>query len=225
VTVRTTRNARDAVQAERFVLEAIDDETECVTSEIGFDVDDTAELYRLIGASAAEFDARGQCELQQSEIGQLVARYKLAFAPATRLVRIRHRCPLDDLPYTIHTGRELVLMLEGSKPLAYFCDWCPPNSSVEVIPERLFDAQVAKGRFVKREFLTSTFGRCNRIVMYALPQQEWRVDAMMLLLETSAKSGWNEGFERMQGALLGYEDWQNDIFIERIYRPAQKDRG
>ena len=63
-------------------------------------------------------------------------------------------------------------------------------------------------------------GRAARIVMYALPHQEWRIDAMILLLETAAKSGWSEGFERMQGSLLGYEDRQNDIYIERIFRPG-----
>ena len=60
--------------------------------------------------------------------------------------------------------------------------------------------------------------------MYALPDQEWRINAMLLLLDTADKSGWSEGFERMQGSLLGYEEWQNDIFIETIYRPANKKR-
>jgi hypothetical protein len=45
-----------------------------------------------------------------------------------------------------------------------------------------------------------------------------------MLQDTAAKSGWNEGFERMQGSLLGYEDWQNDIFIEQCYRPTVRSR-
>lgn len=63
-----------------------------------------------------------------------------------------------------------------------------------------------------------------RIVMYALPHQEWRINAMILLMDTVAKAGWSEGFERMQGSLLGYEDWENDIFIEKICQPATKKR-
>ena len=47
---------------------------------------------------------------------------------------------------------------------------------------------------------------------------------MTLLIDSAAKSGWSEGFERIQGSLLGYEDWQNDIFIENIYRPAHEKR-
>ncbi len=115
-------------------------------------------------------------------------------------------------------------MLESKKPLAYFPVQYPPNPDVEEIPERLFDPYVAALRFKKREWVTSALGRTTRIVMYSLPQQEWRIDAMILLLETAAKSGWSEGFERMQGSLLGYEDWQNDIYIEKIFRPANVKR-
>ena len=141
--------------------------------------------------------------------------------------------PLDDLPYKIHTGRELALMLKGSKPLAYFSDTFPSASDVEVIPEKLFDPYVKQGRFVKRAHAISAddcgpelqrLGRGMRILMYALPNQRWRIDAMILLLHTAAKCGWSEGFERIQGSLLGYEDLQNDIYIEKIYRPACEKR-
>jgi hypothetical protein len=36
------------------------------------------------------------------------------------------------------------------------------------------------------------------------------------------KSGWNEGFERLEGALLGYENWENDYHIEHFFRKAKK---
>jgi hypothetical protein len=39
-----------------------------------------------------------------------------------------------------------------------------------------------------------------------------------LLKKTAQMCGWNEGFERMEGTLLGYTDEQNDIYIEMIYR-------
>ena len=67
-------------------------------------------------------------------------------------------------------------------------------------------------------------GSATRIVLYALPQQAWRIDAYLMLQDAAAKSGWNEGFERMQGSLLGYEDWQNDVFVEQCYRPAVRSR-
>ena len=47
---------------------------------------------------------------------------------------------------------------------------------------------------------------------------------MTLLMDNEVKSGWSVWFERVQGSLLGYENWQNDIFIERIYRPTHEKR-
>ena len=38
---------------------------------------------------------------------------------------------------------------------------------------------------------------------------------MKLLYEaTSQSGGWNETYERLEGMLFGYEDWQNDWWIE-----------
>ncbi len=125
-------------------------------------------------------------------------------------------------------------MLKGTKPLAYFYGEYPPRSDFEEIPEGLFDRYVASGTFVKREYvlLAGKPGQADRaaerrirIILYALADQEWRINAFILLLETAAKSGWSEGFERMQGSLLGYEEWQNDIFIERVYMPLHTKRG
>jgi len=215
----------DAVSA-RFVLEAIDPRTECPTSDVAFDVDDVDELCRIIRVKTAVFDSGAEYELQERDLGQLKLRYKIAFQPASRVVRLRRWRSLDDLPYKAHTGRELALMLEGKKPLAYFSGQYPPHPDVEEISERLFDPYVAARRFVRREHVTSALGRSMRIVMYALPDQDWRIDAMILLIETGAKSGWSEGLERMQGSLLGYEEWQNDIYIEKIFRRANvKDEG
>jgi hypothetical protein len=217
----------------RFVLEAIDQRTECVTSDVSFEVSDVAELCRMVGVTAAEFAAGAAHDLQARDVVQLKSRFKVAFEPEAGAVRLRHWHPLDGLPYKIHTGRELTLMLEGSKPLACFSGQYPPASDVEEIPDRLFDPYVEQGRFVRREYVMLA-GYCGpalqraglrmRIVMYALPHQEWRIDAMILLMDSAAKCGWSEGFERVQGSLLGYEDWQNDIFIEKIYRPAHEGR-
>jgi hypothetical protein len=52
----------------------------------------------------------------------------------------------------------------------------------------------------------------------ALPGEQWRIDAYLLLWKAAEKSGWNEGFERLEGTLLGYEDWQNDYHIEHFFR-------
>ncbi len=117
-------------------------------------------------------------------------------------------------PYPIHTNRELELMLEGKKPLAAFVDVHPQNHDAEVIPEKDFAPYVEKGTFVKREHITIGLPHGTRRVLYAVPSEEWRINAYLLLFEIAEKAGWSEGFERMEGRLLGYEEWQNDFHIE-----------
>jgi hypothetical protein len=63
----------------------------------------------------------------------------------------------------------------------------------------------------------------TRRVLYALPGEQWRIDAYLLLWKTAKEAGWNEGFERMEGSLLGYEDWENDFHIEQHYRKAKRE--
>ena len=58
-------------------------------------------------------------------------------------------------------------------------------------------------------------------VLYALPEESWRINAYILLLKTSKKSGWSEGFERMEGSLLGYTDEQNDAYLEFLRSHAK----
>jgi len=41
-----------------------------------------------------------------------------------------------------------------------------------------------------------------------------------MLRAAAAKSGWSEGFERLEGALLGYEEWQTDAHLNRLRRGA-----
>jgi hypothetical protein len=218
----------------RFVLEAIDPQTECVSMEVKFEITEPSEIGDLIGSDAAAAVLEGaDCDLEPDEVGKFRTRFNLAFEPGDLTVRLRTTSHLDDLPYQVHTGRELAFMLKGTKPLAAFWGAYPSIPDREEIPERLFDPYVAAGRFVKRErvfearpseVVGGELRHATRIVLYALPQEAWRIDAYLLLQDTAAKSGWNEGFERMQGSLLGYDQWENDIFIERCYRPAVRSR-
>jgi hypothetical protein len=42
------------------------------------------------------------------------------------------------------------------------------------------------------------------------------------LYKTAAKANWNEGLERLEGTLLGYEEWQDDAFLGRFPRDGPK---
>jgi hypothetical protein len=219
---------------DRFVLEAIDPGTECVVTEAKLQTADASEILDLLTPDARALVLSGAaCDLERDEVERVQARFDLAFEPGVLPVRLRPACRLDDLPYLVHTGRELALMLAGRKPLAVFSGAHPSIPDREEIPERLFDPHVVAGKFIKRERISGghpaaeSAGKtmpATRTVLYALPQHAWRIDAYFLLRDTAARAGWSEGFERMEGSLLGYEDWQNDIFIEQIYRAAVRSR-
>ena len=43
-----------------------------------------------------------------------------------------------------------------------------------------------------------------RHVFYARPSEAWRIDAFTMMMAAAARAGWSEGFERLEGRLLGY---------------------
>jgi hypothetical protein len=211
-----------------FVLEVTDRTTQSISSETSLEVTDVSELCTVLDLDADDLAGGAIYDLEPSDVGRLTEFYGIQFNPPMgAAVALRAWHPLDQLSYKIHTGRELAMMLAQQKPLAVFCDAYPSVATFEVIPERAFEPHVAAGRIIKREAIfhsapRSSGGRSrdSRFVLYSLPDQKWRIDAYLLLHTISLKSGWNEGFERMQGTLLGYEEWQNDVFIEMMYRPG-----
>jgi len=212
-----------------FVLRAVDPDTASIAHEARFEVADAATLCALLQKPLSEFDPRAYYELDPEDVTILVRHFHLDFDGHASVVELHPWHPNDDLPYRVHTGRELALMLAGTKPLAAFCDEYPSLHGVKVIPEKEFEPHVAAGRIVKREDIALAAPTVRgprsgiRRVLYALPQESWRIEAYMLLWKTAAKSGWNAGFERMEGSLLGYEDWQNDIHIESRYSSPSRD--
>lgn len=141
-----------------------------------------------------------------------------------------HMRDFDKLPYELHTGHELRLMLEGRKPLACFGHEYPSVPLEEIIPEAAFQAHVETGRFLKRDYVELSVGaipssRSNikgvRHVFYSLPSESWRIDAYIAMKAQAAVSGWSEEMERLQGRLLGYEDWQTDAWIAMLLARPQ----
>jgi hypothetical protein len=103
-----------------------------------------------------------------------------------------------------------------------------PTRTVKIYQNRrahLFDHYVEAGRFVKREFVAPlneapSLNRPQllgiRYVLYATSHEDWRIDAFIELLAKGETYGWSEELERMEGTLLGYEDWQTDIHINNL---------
>jgi hypothetical protein len=117
------------------------------------------------------------------------------------------------LPYTLHTNRELGLMLAGKKPLAVFGDGVGCFPAVIVRYLKLFDRHVAAGRIVRKDHFSPPEQDRDYIhhrILFALPDEEWRIEAMIDLMSSNS---WSIEHERREGELLGYEDWMNDHFL------------
>jgi hypothetical protein len=211
-----------------YWLRAIDPALASIVHEARIDTDRET-LCTLLDMPVAELQPGAYFELEPQEVRDLVQHFQLDFPAGDLPVELHPRHPNDDLPYPVHTGRELALMLAGKKPLAVFVDWHPSPEDEQIILARAFAPDVTSGRLVKREIVTSRCIRGQpvevREVLYALPREAWRIEAYLLLWATAEKSGWNAGFERLQGSLLGYEDWQNDIHIARWRPPGSADRA
>jgi hypothetical protein len=123
------------------------------------------------------------------------------------------------IPYLVHTGYELPLLLDGRKKLARFTEPYPPMS---FDGEDRFDHWVAAGQLHKevetepfKDGTENRFGwQGTRRIYYTTKGEEWRIPASKLLWDAAARAGWNEYYERLEGMLFGYEDWQNNWWIE-----------
>jgi hypothetical protein len=121
-----------------------------------------------------------------------------------------------------HGGRELELMLAGRKPLAMFYELVPMDAGL--VPDEEFAPHVAAGRIVMREVFEPVAGLPEgtkdarlRRVLYALPGETWRIDAMILLCQVyRQQGGWDVGLERLTGKLLGYDDQQIETWIRDV---------
>jgi hypothetical protein len=129
---------------------------------------------------------------------------------------------LDQLPYLVHTNRELGLMLKGVKPLSYFMDVSGQEPDICIRYWRMFDRHVAAGRLIKREAIEPIPDLPHleyRKLLYALPGHEWRLGAMLALLDEPG--AWSDERERRFGELLGYEAWQMDYWLTHRHSLAR----
>jgi hypothetical protein len=218
-------------QLQRFILQAIDPDFGCPAFEAMFAVARLDELRHILG-EAADNDPELEMHyrLEPAEVAAIGRRFDVPFDPGGREAWL---CPWkrmrDDIPYLVHTGYELPLMLEGRKQFARMGgEYYPPHRHWN---EDRFDHYVAQG-LLHKEVELAPFGEPYRTksghtveglrtVYYALKGQEWRIDAWKLISKAS-KEGWNDTFERLEGMLFGYEGWQNDWWIEHLRRQRSK---
>jgi len=208
----------------RFILRAIDAATERIAAKAVFETSDILELCTLAGIDSDNFPLNRVVYLDPVAVEKITKRYAVTYDAPSKDTVLAPWHPIDELPYQVHTHRELALMLAGKKPLSAFSEAYPSlDEERGLIPERAFQTHVESGRIIKREHLFPPNENLPKLrgqpsgtrrVLYALPGEEWRIDAYLLLWKTAEKVGWGEGFERLEGSLLGYEDWENDAFID-----------
>ncbi|MGO4705815.1 hypothetical protein AB4072_08565 [Microvirga sp. 2MCAF38] len=217
-----------------FVLQARDLTTGCAILETRFLVDDLAILHDILGDDANPDPNLDQLyQLDQQALQAIKEGFRASIDEGDHEVWLVPWHGLRDAPYLIHTNFELPLMLEGRKPFAKFSEFYPSDWFDEQILK--FDPFVAAGRLIRRvvtwpfepptHLANGRIIRGMREIYFALPGEEWRIDAYLLLNQVMRKTGWNDGLERYEGLLLGYEDWQNDWWIAHMHtrREATKE--
>ena len=182
------------------------------------------QLQALSLWSDIESLSQGQCLILSDQEAR-----KLAVLPHLDITRpntefwIHPHPALNTLPYEVHTGRELPLMLNGKKPLAVFHDAYPGFDDPWIFPEDAFQPYVDAGRLIQFDYVEFSNipmpppFRGLRRLMYALPGEEWRFDAYLALMSRLATVGWSDESEREEGRLLGYSDWEIEVHMNRRF--------
>lgn len=212
---------RMANSRHRFFLQALDLDLGCPVLEAALDVASLDELRALLGPCAHDDpELRRGYFIEAAELRAISEHFGVAFDPAGREVRLVPWHFLREVPYLVHTHYELPLLLEGRKQLARMCEHYPPHCHDG---EHYFDRYVAEGLLHKEvslepfdaphELDDGSIIEGQRDVYYTRKGEEWRIKAWKLMSTASRKSGWNEDFERLEGMLYGYEEWQIEWWI------------
>jgi hypothetical protein len=210
-------------QPRRFILQAIDPDLGHPAFEAMFVVERAEELRAILGEAAAEDpDLEFYYTLEPEELIAISRKFEVPFDPDGRTTCLYQWTHQREVPYLIHTGYELALLLEGRKQFARMYYEYPPERHPE---EDRFDHYVERGVLHKEVELEpfakpirGKFGQTFegvRTAYYTRIGEEWRIAAQKLVSKAS-KTGWNESFERLDGMLFGYEDWQNDWWIADV---------
>ncbi|MFM0047875.1 hypothetical protein PQR05_35365 [Paraburkholderia sediminicola] len=207
-------------QRNPFILSAVDPDLLCPWLQVRFETDDFETLCQ-----SAELDLSKDPELENPylltpvTVTAVCNAFGIEFEHGSREAFLyKHTGSGATLPYLVHTGFELALMVQGRKPFA-FIDF---NSAVptSVRLKTRFDAYVAQGILHSHEEIFDTKKRPGHRVgqiLYAVKGEEWRIPALEFIRQHINRNGDGvENLERLEGALLGYERWQNDWWIDHL---------
>jgi hypothetical protein len=208
----------------RFFLQALDSDYGCSVLEAMFEVADLDGLRAILGLDAEDDpELSGNYSLEAGDLIKITKQYGVAFDPGDRIVQLVPWHSLRTVPYMVHTNFELFLLINGTKQFARELELYPPHRHFQ---EELFDRFVSEGVLHKEVFVVpfpapiKLRDGCTyegeREVCYTRKGQEWRIPAWRLIRAAFQKSRWNDDFERLEGMLFGYEEWQMDWWIAHI---------
>ena len=180
----------------RFILQAIHPEYGCPAFEAMFEVNRLEELRELLGSAAEEDpDLEYFYTLEPDEVTAINQRFNVGFDSQGRQACLYKWTWSRSVPYLIHTGYELLLMLEGRKQFARMGGEYPP---IQHHYEERFDRYVAQGLLCKEveiekfdKPIRSRNGRLLegiRTAYYTRTGEEWRVPAWRLIEAASRKT-------------------------------------
>lgn len=116
-----------------------------------------------------------------------------------------------------HQGKELRLMKAGKKPLSMFLHRTDEQAQ---FPEEAFDDLVAQKTLVKHVSIERQSGQDVRLrrVFYALPDEAWRINAILNVNEAyrSRGQGFRLDLDRVIGLLLGYDQADIEAFVAKV---------
>jgi hypothetical protein len=212
----------EEADAEKFVLQGFDAVTETVCVEWRVSIGDLNALREILAPDSdgdPELKMRIYHNLSKRDMRRIGRLCRPPVEPDTIYTAISRPFIFANVPYMVHTNFELPLMLDGRKPLAVFGDGYPSDWFDDYLAP--FEPFVETGQIVRRivdrpmphikERRPDLDG--IRDVFFALPGEEWRIDAYIASIQNRI-GDWNDDLERLQGSLLGYEDWQNDWWLE-----------
>ncbi|WP_254613713.1 hypothetical protein [Burkholderia lata] len=208
-----------------FILSAIDPDLLYPCLEVRFETDDLDVLRRLVDPDAREdADLDDYYLLSPTQVAAVCEAFAIEFDHGSRDAVISKYVDTGvRIPYLVHTGYELALMVQGRKPFGFIefnSEWWP-----SVVLKARFDEYVAQGVLHSHEILHDAPARPGRPtrrigqILYTLKGEEWRIPALEFFRQNLNRQGDGcENMERLEGALLGYERWQNDWWIDHLAR-------
>lgn len=197
----------------QFVLKSIDASTGCYLEQIPFTTIEPSFPTSILGLESMSEGM--SISLDESQIQALVRALNVRMEYMNNLGELHRLGDNSTFNPNSHTGRELLLMLNEKKPFAAFSEVSQGDNVQTTIPENYFEPHVRKGTILKREHIQKerkNVSRKIRRVLYALPGEEWRFDAYIALWELATVYGWDAGFEKIEGYILGYETTIDPFF-------------